>query len=93
MQAKSPHTEHVSASVHDKEVASGELDTASGDALDSGSRRRKRKRRSSLKKSDMLDLGPHYTRGQHFDMEVEQRREHPLFRIDGKNVLRRDTGA
>ena len=93
LQAKSPHTEHVSASIHDVETENGELDSASSESLASNSRHRKRKRRSSLKKRDMIDLGPHYTKGQHFDMQAEQGRAHPLFRIDGKNVLRRDTGA
>jgi hypothetical protein len=77
---------------HDEKNADDTLDRAADEVRADAARRRGRRRRPDNNMRDMFDLGPHYTKGQHFDME-KQERARPLFRIDGKNRPRRDTGA
>ena len=87
-------TNDIAAAIREKDTFAAGLDGA-GDDMEADYRRRKgRRKRPEYGKKDMVDLGPHYTKGQHFDMENGDRpvREHPLFMIDGKNKPRRFTG-
>lgn len=89
---KDPLVPLVSAAIKDKR--SGPDPSAEEDDGEKDFQRRSSRRpRPDFSKKDLVDLGPHYSRGQHFDINNEQTREHPLFRLDGKNKPRLFTGS
>jgi len=98
LRPKDPLIPVVSTAITGKTSSNGAVPDSDSDA-DGRSGKADNQRRSTRRpppeysKKDLVDLGPHYTKGQHFDMDSnEKTRDHPLFRIDGKNKPRMFTG-